>query len=135
MRASRPRVNRYDAVVVGSGPNGLAAAIVLAQAGLQVLLREGSETPGGGARSEAWLRMFADVLRRPLRIARGTQAGARGAVVAGLEALGRDVDNPLWTGSERVVEPGDAGGYYQGGYQRYRSICKQGDMFNPEKFA
>ena len=46
-------MNRYDAVVVGSGPNGLAAAIVLAQAGLQVLLREGSETPGGGARSEA----------------------------------------------------------------------------------
>jgi len=41
----------YDAVVVGSGPNGLAAAITLQQAGLSVLLIEGSETIGGGMRS------------------------------------------------------------------------------------
>src|SRR6187200_219047 len=42
----------YDAVVVGAGPNGLAAAIVLAKAGRSVLVREASSTPGGGARSE-----------------------------------------------------------------------------------
>jgi phytoene dehydrogenase-like protein len=42
----------YDAVVVGAGPNGLAAAIVLAQAGRSVLVREGAETVGGGARTE-----------------------------------------------------------------------------------
>src|SRR5918993_648855 len=41
----------YDAVVVGSGPNGLAAAIVLQQAGLSVLLVEGKSTIGGGLRS------------------------------------------------------------------------------------
>jgi phytoene dehydrogenase-like protein len=41
----------YDAVVVGSGPNGLAAGIRLAQAGCSVLLIEGSETIGGGART------------------------------------------------------------------------------------
>lgn len=41
----------YDAVVVGSGPNGLAAAITLQQAGLQVLLIEGKDTIGGGVRS------------------------------------------------------------------------------------
>lgn len=43
----------YDAVVVGSGPNGLAAAIALQQKGLSVLLVEGKDTIGGGLRSEA----------------------------------------------------------------------------------
>src|SRR5438270_8403492 len=40
-----------DAVVVGAGPNGLSAAIVLAQAGLSVVIIEASETIGGGSRT------------------------------------------------------------------------------------
>jgi phytoene dehydrogenase-like protein len=41
----------YDAVIVGSGPNGLAAAILMQQNGLSVLLIEGKSTVGGGLRS------------------------------------------------------------------------------------
>jgi len=41
----------YDAVVVGSGPNGLAAAILLQQQGLSVLIIEGKDVIGGGLSS------------------------------------------------------------------------------------
>ena len=48
-----PQTGSYDAIVVGAGPNGLAAAIAIAQTGRSVLVVEGQDTVGGGARSAA----------------------------------------------------------------------------------
>ncbi|QBD81919.1 NAD(P)/FAD-dependent oxidoreductase [Ktedonosporobacter rubrisoli] len=47
-----PKRDSYDTVIVGAGPNGLAAAIALAQEGRGVLLVEANATIGGGARSK-----------------------------------------------------------------------------------
>lgn len=45
--------SRCDAIIIGSGPNGLAAAVRLAQAGFSVCIVEREQTIGGGIRSEA----------------------------------------------------------------------------------
>ncbi|MBT2489047.1 carbohydrate kinase [Streptomyces sp. ISL-96] len=62
---------------------------------------------GGGTRSPAWLRLFADVLGRPLRVVEG-EVGARGAVLAAAERYGVELDVASWTRPTVVAEP-DAG--------------------------
>ncbi len=44
--------NKFDAVIIGSGPNGLSAGILLAQHGLSVKIIEAKDTIGGGTRTQ-----------------------------------------------------------------------------------
>ena len=121
----------YDAVVVGSGPNGLAAAITLAEAGRSVLVLEGAQTPGGGLRTEELLepgfrhdvcatvmalapvtpflaRLPLDLVEPELALAHPFDDGSAAIVtrsVAGTAGrLGRDA-----AGYRRLVEPLAAG--------------------------
>lgn len=75
---------------------------------------------GGGAQSAAWRQILADVLQRPLRIARQPEVGARGAALAAQAAAGWAVDVGGWTRPEGVVEPRrELAGVYEAGYAFY----------------
>lgn len=75
---------------------------------------------GGGIESEAWRQVLADILQKPLRIARRPEVGARGAAMAALTASEQDFDWAEWTRPEGYVEPREeVADLYEEGFIRY----------------
>ncbi|SEG90830.1 xylulokinase/erythritol kinase [Actinacidiphila yanglinensis] len=114
------RATRADVVRAMCEAIAFAARHCLEAAGLSGRLA----VCGGGARNPEWLRLFADVLGRPLRVARGPEPGARGAVLAAVAAhgdtLGQHLDLAEWTAPEAVVDPDPAAvAFYDEAYQDY----------------
>ncbi len=75
---------------------------------------------GGGVNSQIWSQMVADVLQRPLKIARRPEVGARGAAIAAMDAAGIAYDYEAWTRPETVIEPRqEAAEHYRNGFAHY----------------
>ncbi|MGW8380797.1 FGGY-family carbohydrate kinase [Streptomyces sp. ODS28] len=76
---------------------------------------------GGGTRSRGWMRVFAGILGRPVRVPLEAEVGAKGAVVVARRALGDPVDEAVWHADYEVIEPESANvALYEAGYARYR---------------
>lgn len=76
---------------------------------------------GGGVRAARWRQALADVLQRPLALARQPETGARGAAMAALTAAGRPVDAEAWTRPDAVVGPREnLATLYDEGFAFYR---------------
>ncbi|GAA2094331.1 FGGY-family carbohydrate kinase [Streptomyces albiaxialis] len=119
---------RFDGLHLGHGRGdlvramceavGYAARHCLEAAGLSASLA----ACGGGTRSAAWLRAFADILGRQVRVPEETEVGAKGAALVARAALGDPVDEERWHGAYRVVEPDpELRGLYEKGYAAYRA--------------
>ena len=75
---------------------------------------------GGGANSQVWSQMVADVLQRPLLIARKPEVGARGAALAAMDAAGLAYDHEAWTRPEGVIQPRrDMADHFERGFAKY----------------
>jgi sugar (pentulose or hexulose) kinase len=76
---------------------------------------------GGGVRSTEWQQILANVLQRPLALARQPEVGARGVAMAALIAAGRDFDIEDWTRPDAIVEPSsELACLYDEGFRFYR---------------
>lgn len=81
---------------------------------------------GGGARSELWLRVLADILGRPVRPVSGSDASARGAAALAMQAaLDTDITKiaTAWAqcGDEVMPEPANVA-LYESRYQIFRDL-------------
>ena len=76
---------------------------------------------GGGARSAAWMQIFASVLGREVFLAREGEVGARGAVLAAAAAIGSPLDARVWTEPTTLVRPDpEQVERYETGYRRFQ---------------
>jgi erythritol kinase (D-erythritol 1-phosphate-forming) len=76
---------------------------------------------GGGTQSLAWRQVLADILQKPLRIAREPELGARGAAMAAMISAGIDFDRAEWTRPEGDVQPTkELADLYEEGFAYYR---------------
>ncbi|MCA3452483.1 MAG: hypothetical protein INF92_19390 [Rhodobacter sp.] len=63
---------------------------------------------------------MADVLQRPLQIARKPEVGARGAAIAAMDAVGIACDHHAWTRPQGVIEPRrDMAAQFDAGFEHY----------------
>ena len=75
---------------------------------------------GGGANSRVWSQMVADVMQRPLTIARKPEVGARGAAIAAMDAVGIAYDPATWTRPEGVIQPRrEMAAHFDAGFGHY----------------
>lgn len=100
----------YDAVVVGSGPNGLSAAIRLSQEGLKVLVLEAKKTIGGGTRTVELTEP--GFLHDVCSAVHPTAAGSPFLTTLGLESFGLEFIQPE-VAYAHPLEDGDAGIAYR----------------------
>ena len=64
--------------------------------------------------------MVADVLQRPLHVARRPEVGARGAAIVAMDVAGIAYDPVIWTASDVVIEPRrETAQHYKAGFARY----------------
>ncbi|ADD43720.1 FGGY-family carbohydrate kinase [Stackebrandtia nassauensis] len=77
---------------------------------------------GGGTASPTWLKIFADVLNRPLKLAPQPETGARGAALAARRIAEPAASLSEWTTPEGVVEPDPIrAAEYEHRYAAYRA--------------
>jgi erythritol kinase len=77
---------------------------------------------GGGTQSLAWRQVLADVLQKPLKIARTPEVGARGAAMAAMISARTPFDRDAWTRPESIVEPSEnLAELYEEGFASYLS--------------
>ena len=82
----------YDAVIVGSGPNGLSAGVKLAQEGLKVIILEAKSTIGGGTRTQELTEP--GFLHDVCSAVHPTAAGSPFLKTLGLEKFGLEFTHP-----------------------------------------